>query len=72
VWSQSAASLAVHAQQMPDPLRERGDCLLWHDPAGQIKPALANHEGFQRAVHLSYKLAPQPYRPSSVGWRALR
>jgi hypothetical protein len=51
VWSQSAASLAVQVQQILDPLHGRGDCLLWHDLAGQIKPALANHEGFQQAVH---------------------
>jgi mono/diheme cytochrome c family protein len=44
-WSGSAASVAAQASQIPHTLDGRDDCLLCHDPAGQIKPASPDHEG---------------------------
>jgi hypothetical protein len=45
-WAESAASLVAQAPQIPHPLDGRDDCLLCHDPAGQIEPAPANHKDF--------------------------
>ncbi len=44
-WIESAASLVAQSPQIPHPLEGQNDCLLCHDPAGQIKPAPADHEG---------------------------
>jgi hypothetical protein len=58
-WAKSAASLVAQAPQIPHPLDGRDDCLLCHDPAGQIKPAPANHADFgNEQCTLCHKLAP--------------
>jgi hypothetical protein len=44
-WIDSAASLLASSSQIPHTLDGRDDCLLCHDPAGQVKPAPADHEG---------------------------
>lgn len=44
-WVESVASLVAKFPQIPHDLEGQDDCLLCHDPAGQIKPAPADHEG---------------------------
>ena len=44
-WGESAASVVAQSPQIPHPLEGQDDCLMCHDPAGQIKPAPADHEG---------------------------
>ena len=43
-WVESVASLVAQFPQIPHTLDGRDDCLLCHDPAGQIKPAPAEHK----------------------------
>ncbi len=58
-WVESAASVAAQAPQVAHDLDGREDCLLCHDPAGQIKPAPANHENFvNEQCNLCHKAAP--------------
>jgi hypothetical protein len=58
-WVESAASIVAKAPQIPHPLDGRDDCLLCHDPAGQIKPAPANHKNFSNEqCSLCHKLTP--------------
>jgi hypothetical protein len=58
-WSESAASLVAQAPQIPHPLDGRDDCLLCHDPAGQIKPAPGTHADFgNEQCTLCHKLTP--------------
>lgn len=58
-WAESAASVVTQSPQIPHTLDGRDDCLLCHDPAGQIKPAPADHErrGTGQCT-LCHKLAP--------------
>lgn len=44
-WKESAARLVEAMPRIPHELDGREQCLLCHDPEGQIKPAPANHEG---------------------------
>jgi mono/diheme cytochrome c family protein len=58
-WSESAASVAAQAPQIPHTLDGRDDCLLCHDPAGRIKPAPDNHADFaNEQCALCHKPAP--------------
>jgi hypothetical protein len=45
-WAQSASSLVNLAPQIPHDLQGRDDCLLCHDPAGNVKPAPSNHADY--------------------------
>jgi mono/diheme cytochrome c family protein len=57
-WAESAVSVD-QASQIPHTLDGRDDCLLCHDPTGQIKPAPADHEGRSNGqCTLCHKLAP--------------
>ncbi len=42
-WAQSAASMVTQSPQISHGVDGAQDCLLCHDPAGQIKPAPSNH-----------------------------
>jgi hypothetical protein len=42
-WSQSVAFLVDMAPEVEHELEGRADCLVCHDPAGEIKPAPSNH-----------------------------
>jgi hypothetical protein len=44
-WQQSAATTVARSPKIPHPLEGRDNCLQCHDPAGQIKPAPASHQG---------------------------
>jgi hypothetical protein len=58
-WVESAASLVAEVPQISHTLDGREDCLICHDPAGQIKPAPTNHENFiNEQCTLCHKLAP--------------
>lgn len=58
-WSESVASLVAQSPQIPHTLDGRDDCLICHDPAGQVKPAPANHEDFiNEQCTLCHKLTP--------------
>jgi hypothetical protein len=58
-WSESAASLAAQVPQITHTLDGRDDCLMCHDPAGQVKPAPDNHEGYANEQCSScHKVAP--------------
>ena len=58
-WGQSAVSLVAQAPQILHTLDGRDDCLLCHDPTGQIQPAPADHEDFiNEQCTLCHKLAP--------------
>ncbi|MFQ5857796.1 MAG: NapC/NirT family cytochrome c [Anaerolineae bacterium] len=58
-WVESAASLVAQFPQIPHALDGRDDCLLCHDPAGQIKPAPGSHEDFvNEQCGLCHKVAP--------------
>ena len=41
--SETATPLAIEAPEISHDLEGRDDCLICHDPAGQIKPAPADH-----------------------------
>jgi hypothetical protein len=45
-WAESAAALVSGAPQIPHDLDGREDCMLCHDPAGQILPAPATHSDY--------------------------
>jgi hypothetical protein len=45
-WGESVTSLVAQAPQIPHTMDGRDDCLLCHDPAGQVKPAPDNHESY--------------------------
>jgi hypothetical protein len=45
-WSESAEHLGDEAEEIPHDLEGREDCLLCHDPEGQVKPAPASHAGY--------------------------
>ncbi len=45
-WAQSASQIVNLAPEIPHDLDGRSDCLLCHDPAGQIKPAPATHDDY--------------------------
>jgi mono/diheme cytochrome c family protein len=58
-WGESVASVAAQAPQIPHTLDGRDDCQMCHDPAGQIKPGPADHEGRgNEQCTLCHKLAP--------------
>jgi hypothetical protein len=58
-WVESAASLVAEVPQISHTLDGRDDCLLCHDPTGQVKPAPANHEDFiNEQCILCHKLVP--------------
>jgi hypothetical protein len=42
-WAESVSLIVSLAPQIPHELEGRDDCLLCHDPAGQVKPAPRNH-----------------------------
>jgi hypothetical protein len=42
-WVESAGALVDRAPRITHDLEGRGDCLMCHDPGGQVKPAPANH-----------------------------
>jgi hypothetical protein len=44
-WTQSAAGVVARSPKIPHPLQGRDQCLTCHDPAGQVKPAPADHVG---------------------------
>jgi hypothetical protein len=45
-WVQSAARIVALAPQIAHELEGRGDCLLCHDPQGNIRPAPSNHGSY--------------------------
>jgi hypothetical protein len=58
-WTESAASLVAQAPQIPHTLDGRDDCLLCHEPTGQVKPAPANHKDFiNEQCTVCHKLTP--------------
>jgi hypothetical protein len=44
-WAESAASFVAQWPQVPHTLEGRDDCLMCHDPAGEVQPAPEDHEG---------------------------
>lgn len=58
-WVESATSVVAQSPQIPHALDGLEDCLVCHDPAGQIKPAPADHEGrVNEQCGLCHKVAP--------------
>jgi len=58
-WVESAASLVAQSPQIPHPLDEREGCLLCHDVAGDVEPALAAHPGHtNEQCRLCHKIVP--------------
>ncbi len=45
-WAQSVSSLVSQAPEIEHDLAGREDCLLCHDPAGQVKPAPSSHADY--------------------------
>ena len=55
---ESASTLVSLAAQITHPVEGREDCLLCHDPAGQIQPAPSNHAEYaSEQCQLCHKLA---------------
>ena len=46
-FAESAALLVSVAPEIEHPLEGRDDCLMCHDPAGQIRPAPSNHTDYE-------------------------
>jgi hypothetical protein len=46
-FAESASFLVNLAPEIPHPLDGRDDCLLCHDPAGEIQPAPSNHMDYE-------------------------
>jgi hypothetical protein len=46
-FAQSASLLVSVAPEITHELEGRDDCLMCHDPAGQIKPAPSNHGEYE-------------------------
>ncbi|MBU1878441.1 MAG: hypothetical protein KJ734_05780, partial [Chloroflexi bacterium] len=44
-WRESAESMVLQSPPIPHPLEGRDNCLLCHDPSGQVQPAPADHAG---------------------------
>jgi hypothetical protein len=44
-WTESAVAILTRSPQIPHALDGREDCLLCHDPAGQVQPAPTDHKG---------------------------
>ena len=65
MWSQSAASLAVQVQQILDPLHGRGTAYCGTTRLSRSTQHWLIMRAFNEQCTLYYKLAPQPYRPSS-------
>ena len=58
-WAESVASLVAQFPQISHTVDGRDDCLMCHDPAGQIKPAPADHEDrVKEQCALCHKVAP--------------
>ena len=60
-WQDSAASLAALSPEIPHGLDGLEDCLVCHDPAGDIEPIPANHEDggyINEQCGLCHKAAP--------------
>ena len=45
-WAESAESIVTLAPEIPHELEGREDCLLCHDPEGQVKPAPSSHADY--------------------------
>lgn len=46
-WAQSVSAFVSLVTEIPHPLAGRDDCLLCHDPEGNVKPAPSNHTDYQ-------------------------
>jgi len=49
-WAQSAARITQAAPKIPHEIEGRGDCLVCHDPTGNVKPAPANHKDYTKEL----------------------
>jgi hypothetical protein len=58
-WVESASALVNRAPQITHDLEGREDCLLCHDPEGQVKPAPSSHADYvSEQCALCHKTAP--------------